>query len=96
MPNSANDLSDVLQEMAEPSDPPKQGRLGVIDLEKELAFEMEQPHQVGLVMNATGNLIRFRVWPRDGRGWRRVTGRIVSLDDQAEDQSHDKLNDDVA
>jgi hypothetical protein len=80
---------------AEPPDPPKQGRLDVIDLEKDVAIEMEQPHQVELVLNATGGLIRFKRWPPDKRGWRRITGHIESLD-RDEDQSLDKPNDDVA
>jgi hypothetical protein len=95
MPRAANDHSDVLEEKAESSEPSKQGRLDVIDLEKELAVEMEQPHQVGLVLDAAGGLIRFKKWPRDGRGWRRITGHIVSLDAQGDDQSPHAPNDDV-
>ena len=93
MPQAASGQFDEIIGEAELLVPPRQGSLNVYDEEKEVVIEMYQSHQVGLVLNTTGGLIRFKVWPRDKRGFWRVTGRIESLNEQGEDHSLDKRND---
>jgi hypothetical protein len=93
MPQAASGQFDKIIGEAELPVPPRQSSLNVYDEEKEVVIEMYQSHQVGLVLNTTGGLIRFKVWPRDKRGFWRVTGRIESLNEQGEDQSLDKRND---